>query len=132
MLDQSLLDKPVLDEALPGSPSPTAALWFMYVSTFRNRLRAQAARARSPRYVIAVILGMLYLWWALFRNARLGNGPFATMVGTNVYVPIFATFLLGSAARWWIFGAERGTLAFAPAEVQFLFPAPFRRSTLLQ
>ena len=119
------------ETALPGAPSPAAALWFMYVHTFRNRLRAQAARARSPRYVAAVILGMLYLWWALFRNARLGGGPFASMVGTNVFVPIFATFLLGSAARWWIFGAERSTLAFAPAEVQFLFPAPVSRRTLI-
>jgi hypothetical protein len=39
--------------------------------------------------------------------------------------------LLLSAARWWLFGADRGTLAFAPAEVQFLFPAPVSRRALV-
>ena len=44
---------------------------------------------------------------------------------------MLAAFLLIAAARWWIFGADRGTLAFAPAEVQFLFPAPVSRRALV-
>ncbi len=34
-------------------------------------------------------------------------------------------------AKWWLFGADRLALAFTPAEIQFFFPAPVRRSALL-
>ena len=112
-------------------PSPASALWFVYLRSARNRLRSQAKRARSPRYLAAVILGILYIWWALFRNTRMGGGPLAPVVGSDLIVPILSAFLLISAARWWVFGSERSTLAFAPAEVQFLFPAPVSRRALV-
>ena len=31
-----------------------------------------------------------------------------------------------SVQRWWLFGNDRSALAFTPAEIQFLFPAPGR------
>ena len=114
-----------------NTPSPLSAMWFLYFTTARNRLRRQIARARSPRYLAAVVLGMLYLWWAIFRNSRMGGGPLAALVRTELILPGLAAILLIAAARWWIFGADRGTLAFAPAEVQFLFPAPVSRRALI-
>lgn len=119
------------DDQRGAQASPAAALWFLYVHTVRNRVRAQLKRARSPRYLAAVILGILYIWWAMFRNTRLGGGPLASVVRTDLILPVLAAFLMISAARWWIFGADRGTLAFAPAEVQFLFPAPLSRRALV-
>ena len=104
---------------------------FLYRRTAVNRLRRQMARAKSPRYLAAVVMGMLYLWWALFRNSRLGGGPLASIVKTDIAVPIASAFMLLSAARWWVFGGERGALAFTPAEVQFLFPAPVSRRQLV-
>ncbi len=106
-------------------------MWFLYTRTAVNRLRSQIKRARNPRYLIAVLLGALYLWWALFRNTRMSGGALNSVVKTEMILPVFAAFLLIAAARWWIFGAERGTLAFAPAEVQFLFPAPVSRRALI-
>lgn len=106
-------------------------MWFLYVRSAVNRFRAQLKRAKNPRYLIAVALGALYLWWALFRNAQFSDGPLATAVQTDMLLPMLAAFLLIAAARWWLFGAERGTLAFAPAEVQFLFPAPISRRGLI-
>jgi hypothetical protein len=35
------------------------------------------------------------------------------------------------AAKWWVFGTPAGSLAFSPAEMQFLFPAPIRRRDLV-
>jgi len=110
---------------------PYRALGFLYLHTFINRVRAQLARARSPRYLVAVALGMLYIYWALFRNARLGSGSLPGVSGLSVAVPIASVFLMAAAARWWLFGADRGALAFTPAEVQFLFPAPVSRRDLL-
>ncbi len=106
-------------------------MWFLYTRTAVNRLRSQIKRARNPRYLTAVLLGALYLWWALFRNTRMSGGALNSVVKTEMILPVFAAFLLIAAARWWIFGAERGTLAFAPAEVQFLFPAPVSRRALI-
>ncbi len=61
-----------------STPSPVSAMGFLYLRTARNRIVSQVRRARSPRYLAAVILGALYLWWVLFRNTRLdGNNPFA-------------------------------------------------------
>lgn len=119
------------DSAVVRTPSPASAMLFLYARTFSNRLKSQLTRIRSPRYVAAVIMGVLYIWWALFRNSRFGGGPLAMLARTDELVPVFAAFLLLSAARWWIFGAERSTLAFAPAEVQFLFPAPVSRRALI-
>ncbi len=113
------------------TPSPARAMWFLYTRAARNRLRRQLARAKSPRYLAAMVLGMLYIWWTLFRNARLGGGPFNAIARVDFVLPILAALLLISAARWWIFGADRGTLAFAPSEVQFLFPAPVSRRALV-
>ncbi len=112
-------------------PAPVPAMRLLYQRTLVNRLRQQAARAKSPRYLAAVVMGMLYIWWALFRNTQLGSGPLAAIVRTDVAVPIASAFVLLSAARWWVFGGERSALAFTPAEVQFLFPAPVSRRQLV-
>jgi ABC-2 type transport system permease protein len=113
------------------TPAPFAALLFLYRRAFVNRLRSQVRRVRNPRYVFAVLMGMLYIWWALFRNSRLGGGPLAMAGRTDVFVPIVAALLVVAAARWWVFGSDRSALAFAPAEVQFLFPAPVTRRALV-
>lgn len=107
------------------------ALLYLYRRTAANRLRRQVGRLRNPRYLVAMLLGILYLWWALFRNARLGEGPFASIVSSDVVLPFLATGLLLMAAWWWLFNTERGALAFTPADVQFLFPAPVSRRTLV-
>jgi len=116
---------------MPQPPAPVPAMLFLYRRTAANRLRQQVARAKSPRYLAAVVMGMLYIWWALFRNAQFGSGPLAKLVETDIAVPIASAFLLLSAARWWLFGGERSALAFSQAEVQFLFPAPVSRRQLV-
>ena len=106
-----------LEDASRRTPSPVSALRYLYARTLANRLRAQLARARSPRYLVAVVLGVFYLWWALFRNTKLGGGPLASIVRVETAIPVFALFALLSAARWWLFGSDRSALAFTPAEV---------------
>ena len=114
-----------------SSSSPNAALLYLFKRTAANRLRSQLRRVRNPRYVFAVIVGVLYIWLALFRNTRVGNGPLSSIVDTTLFAPIIAAFLLLAAGRWWLFGSDRSALAFLPAEVQFLFPAPVSRRTLV-
>jgi ABC-2 type transport system permease protein len=109
----------------------TAALWYLTRTTARNRVRAQLARLRQPRYVIALLLGGLYLYWALSVNTRGEESPFADL-GTNPAAPlIVAAVLLLTAARWWLATPDRTALAFTPAEVHLLFPAPVSRHALV-
>lgn len=112
-------------------PAPARALLFLLWRSFANRLRSQAARVKSPRYIVAVVLGALYLWWALFRNTRAGSAPLDSMLRSDITAVLASTALLLSSARWWIFGADRSALAFTPSEVQFLFPAPISRRGLV-
>jgi hypothetical protein len=104
---------------------------FLYGRSGLNRLRAQAARVRSPRYLVAVVLGVVYLYWALFRNTQAGGAPLTQLLLADVTVVLASSLLLISSARWWLFGADRSALAFTPAEVQFLFPAPITRRGLV-
>ena len=111
--------------------SPLRALLYLYQRAFFNRLKQQLQRVRNPRYVVAVILGALYMWWALFRNTRAGNAPITRLLGSDITLVVASTLLLLSSARWWLFGGDRGALAFTGAEVQFLFPAPITRRGLI-
>lgn len=112
-------------------PAPAQALLYLYQRTLINRLRAQAARLRSPRYISAVLLGAFYLWWALFRNTRVEGNPLPGLLESPIVLALASVLLLVSSARWWLFGSDRGALAFSPPEVAFLFPAPITRRGLV-
>jgi len=115
----------------PPALRAAAALRFLYVRSFINRLRRQAARVRSPRYLAAVCIGAAYLWWALFRNTTANEMSVNRLLNSDVAIVLASAFLLFSSARWWLFGSDRGALAFTAAEVQFLFPAPITRRGLI-
>lgn len=112
-------------------PAPVRALVYAYGRSASNRFRAQLRRVRSPRYIIAMAVGIAYLWLAVFRRSHFDEGPLATLTRTDLAIPILGALLLFSAARWWIFGGDRGALAFTPAEVGLLFPAPVSRRVLV-
>lgn len=76
---------------------------------------------RSPRYLAAVCIGAFYLWWALFRNTTTNELSVHRLLTSDVTIVLGSAFLLLSSARWWLFGSDRGALAFTAAEVQFLF-----------
>ncbi len=108
-----------------------SALWYLTRTSARNRLRAQLARLRQPRYVAALLLGGLYIFWALGVNTRGDEAPFANL-GTSDAAPlIVAAVLLISSARWWLAKPDKSALAFTPAEVHLLFPAPVSRRALV-
>ncbi len=112
--------------------SSAPALWYLAQVTARNRLRAQLSRLRQPRYVIAMLLGGAYLYWAISMNASDPESPFANL-GTSTAAPIIvAAALLLTSARWWLATPDRTALAFTPAEVHLLFPAPVTRRALVQ
>jgi Putative ABC exporter len=92
-----------------------------------NRIRRVATRLRQPRYALAVLVGVAYLSLVLFGQRAQAGAPVPVPV-----MQLTGTLVLAIlAAKWWLFGADRLALAFSPAEIQFLFPAPVSRSGLL-
>ena len=95
-----------------------------------NRLARQIRHLRSPRYVAALVFGVVYLWFMVIAqrpsstSGTIADGRWVELVG--------AIALLGTVAWGWIFGVERRVLRFTPAEVTFLFSAPVSRRGLIQ
>jgi hypothetical protein len=93
---------------------------------------AQKAQLRQPRYVVAMLLGGLYLWFVVQANGNPESSPF-TQINTNgAGETVVAAVLLLLSARWWLSKPDRTALAFTPAEVHLLFPAPISRRELVQ
>ena len=109
--------------------SATAALGYLLRRSFRNRLVRQRKRLRSPTAALALILGVAYL--VLLVGNPAGRAAFPTQPFGGAGTELAAVMLLGFIGRWWLFGAERTALAFTPAEVHFLFPAPLTRRTII-
>lgn len=125
----------VMSTASPRKAEPTsnvtAALSFLYTQSLINRARKQFGRLRNPRYVSAIIVAILYLWWMVVRNAGSDRPPFEDMFSNETITVVGSILVLMFSARWWLFKSDRNALAFSPAEVQFLFPAPVTRRALI-
>ncbi|MGH7581150.1 MAG: putative ABC exporter domain-containing protein, partial [Gemmatimonadales bacterium] len=108
----------------------SGALSYLATRSARNRLRRQLRRLRTPRYAVALVLGLGYLWAIGVWQHRPASEPLGVRPET--------VELLGAAGvlvmlLWiWVFGADRRALAFTRAEVTWLFPAPLVRRQLIQ
>ncbi|HXF96285.1 MAG TPA: putative ABC exporter domain-containing protein [Gemmatimonadales bacterium] len=105
------------------------AALFLFRATLRNRARQLLRRVRSPRYVLALLLGGGYLWLVLVWP---GGAPAGGAVAPGAAEAIGTALFAVLALKWWVLGADRQALAFTPAEVQFLFPAPLSRAALIR
>lgn len=105
----------------------TGALAYLTVRSAANRVARQAARLRSPRYLLALLLG---LGWLAFVFLEQRPAPPAGP-GSGWLVPGGTLLVLGLVVWAWISGGDGRALAFSPAEVTFLFPAPLSRRTLV-
>lgn len=105
------------------------AFVYLISRSARNRLRGLARGTRSPRYLAALAVGLFYIWAFLVRPVnRGGTAPFLLGQPTEMIVTVLAVLtLMGS----WIFGSDSTALAFTPAELSLLFPAPISRRALM-
>ncbi len=106
----------------------TSPLWYLAGRSIRNRLVRQIRRLRTPRYVVALLLGLAYLWFVGIYQRSTSAPPDISAAGLEL---IAATAVLGVITWVWVFGADRGALAFSRAEVTLLFPAPLTRRELV-
>jgi ABC-2 type transport system permease protein len=105
------------------------ALGYLAGRSARNRLLRQLRRLRTPRYAIALLLGLAYLW-AVGVGQRPQSGPPDVSPAVLELLAALGVMLL---VLWiWIFGGDRRALAFTRAEVTWLFPAPLARRQLIE
>lgn len=110
---------------------PWRALLYLYSRSWQNRLRLQLRRLKQPRYMIGALAMSAYIVSLLVR-------PSAEMAVATELNLLDARQLLSIAGiavalvAWWMAAPSDNALAFSPAEVYFLFPAPVKRRTLVQ
>ncbi|HYV43296.1 MAG TPA: putative ABC exporter domain-containing protein [Myxococcaceae bacterium] len=111
------------------------AILFLWTSSLRNWGRVQLRRLKNPRYVVAAAVGLFYFYTFFLRRFRGGpdsGGPPSPEVmalleaGLTLFAVVSALMSLIFISR----GA--GVPRFTEAEIQYLFPAPFTRRTILQ
>jgi ABC-2 type transport system permease protein len=114
-----------------------AAFLFYFYATLKNRILARLRRLRQPKYLIPALAGGLYVYFAFihqsFIRVRSRGQPDIRLdfSAAGSMETAFAFGLLIFVLLPWILPARGGGITFTAAEVQFLFPAPLRRRTLL-
>jgi hypothetical protein len=110
---------------------------FAYLTfcSFKNRTLRRIRRLREPRYLVGLIVGVLYFYFTIFRprsGARRGSRgmPGLEHLAGPIQV-IGSVVLFVIAALAWAWPGAGKPIAFSRAEVQFLFTAPVTRRQLL-
>jgi hypothetical protein len=107
----------------------TSALLFLTQCRLRNQWRRFLSRAARPRYLLVYALGAAYLWMVFLGPFRISQRPAQSARHVmDLLAPLFGLMAL----RWWLMEDDRGPLAFTPAELTFLFPAPITRRQLIR
>jgi ABC-2 type transport system permease protein len=117
---------------------------YIIVCSARNRLRVRLRRLREPRYLVGAFVGAAYVYFSFFarlraprsgmqrRGAGRAQPPVFVLSAVRAAAPgIVGIALLAVTAAGWLFPFDSGLLDFSEAEVQFLFPAPVSRRSLL-
>ena len=121
-----------------------SASLYIIACTARNRLRVRLQRLREPRYLVGAIVGGAYLYFTVFARFRTSSAsaarrrargtagvadPLAVLAATGP--ALFGLGLMVVTALAWLLPFDSGLLDFSSSEVQFLFPAPVSRRSLL-
>jgi hypothetical protein len=109
---------------------------FLYLTacSFKNRARRRLQRLREPRYVVGLLVGLLYFYVAFFRSSGRRRGPAGLSAVAALAAPLQflgSLFLFATAVVAWLWPGSGQPLAFSRAEVQFLFTAPVTRRELV-
>src|SRR5258705_3816892 len=112
------------------------ALLYLQYQAFINRQASRLKRLKKPKYLLGGIAGGLYFYFYFFRFLfRAGGHRRATFDFSPEHLQLVqalaASVLLVIVLLAWLIPHGRAALMFTEAEVNFLFPAPISRRTLI-
>ena len=110
------------------------ALIYLAARSLSNRARRLATRLADPRYLLALLAGLAYFGW-IFGSILSGESSYQRI--SIEELPLWSETLaplplVVVAVGWWGLGRYQAALAFKPAEVHFLLPAPVSRRALIR
>lgn len=114
----------------------TRAFLFLLSCGLKNRVLLRFNRLRRPKYLISAVAGLAYLYFVFLHRLFTSGSRIpreALMPGRDLIAMAetgFACLLLTAVVFHWFFSSGKKIL-FTEAEVQFLFPAPISRKTLI-
>jgi hypothetical protein len=105
------------------------ALFYLSWTSARNRFASQLRRIRTPRYALALIVGVAYIYSFLLRPGMRGAAGTMLLGKPTEMLATLLVFVTLTGA--WVFGSDLTALAFTQAELSMLFPAPLTRRQLI-
>ena len=123
---------------VPGNNGPGAvvgAFAYLQAMSLYNNMRRRVLRLKQPKYLVGAVFGVAYLYFFLFRRAVHPGGSTAGLHVAPGMMADFATLAALCLAVYvfleWILSRESVRLPFTEAEIDFLFPAPLTRTSLI-
>lgn len=118
----------------------TGALFFLFWNSWKNRMLMRIRRLKQPKYLVGLIVGLLYFMYVFGIRFIIGPGrsrtgqAAVTMItpeNADRYEALGALILFAVVLLSWVMESSRAALIFSEAEIAFLFPAPVKRKTLI-
>src|SRR5882672_9583722 len=122
------------------------ALFYLRLTSLKNRATGRLKRLRQPKYLFGAIVGAAYFWFFFMRpfagnNAHLARqamiaqtgcaGPAGLEASSALLPGLGGLFLFAIVVLGWVLPTGRPGLGFTEAETAFLFPAPISRRMLI-
>lgn len=112
------------------------AFAYLQVMSLYNNLRQRLLRLRQPKYLVGALAGIAYMYVFVFRHMlQAGRGSAGLSLPANALgdVATLAAMVLALLMVLdWLFSGDEAKLGFSETEIDFLFPAPLTRTTLIQ
>ncbi|PNS08971.1 putative ABC exporter domain-containing protein [Solilutibacter silvestris] len=111
------------------------AFVYLQAMSLYNNVRQRVLRLRQPKYLFGAVVGAAYLYFFLFRKVvHVGDASGAARMSPEVLASFASAAALALALYVfleWILSRESVRLGFSEAEIDFLFPAPLTRTSLI-
>lgn len=108
-------------------------VWYSLTS-FQNRALHRLRRLREPRYLVSAIVGLAWFGFFVFRKgapAVRWDHPAPEQLASVLMISAFTLILATIMLLAWALPRSEAGLELNEAEVQFLFPAPLSRASIV-
>lgn len=112
------------------------AFVYLQATSLYNNVRQRVMRLRQPKYLVGAVIGAAYLYFFMIRKVMgVGHAPADMRTMSPAALADIATLAALVLALYvfleWILSRESVRLSFTETEIDFLFPAPLTRTSLI-